>query len=91
MGRVGNQPPRDDHDNFDYDSARLLGRIADLKKKGLTTDQALLLLDINERRRANELSREDGDNRDEHVAGLCTALNAIANAIGDLAREWEQK
>ncbi len=84
MAIVGNQPERTRHQFKDpslEDDLEFMSAIADRWEVSLSDLIALRSVKAQEVR--NRFLQEDGDYRDEHVDGLCNALDRIAVALGD--------
>lgn len=84
MGTLGNQPRRKGFDvmyrELD-DALDMAKRIA--QENSVPVESVIALWDVLERRRANDLAQEDGDFRDEHMAGIGEALDRIASAVSE--------
>jgi hypothetical protein len=84
MGVIGHQPERNWFTIGNFEDARyFLETASDLAEElGIEIKDVIATFHMYELRRANHIAVEDGNYRDEHIAGLC-------NAIDHLAEVWD--
>jgi hypothetical protein len=82
MGIVGNQPLRQSHRIHGEDAEQFLELVADLcNQTGMEPRDVVAAFHVLELRRANNIAVEDGDYRDEHIKGLCDAIENISTRL----------
>jgi hypothetical protein len=80
MGKVGHQPERNRYTSNFEDLEAFLDYVGDMAHKfQLDYKDVISALHVLELRRANNIAVEDGDFRDEHIAGICEAINNLAD------------
>jgi hypothetical protein len=80
MGKVGHQPERKWYSNNFEDAEEFLDFVGDMAHKfRFDYKDVISALHVLELRRANNIAVQDGDYRDEHIAGICEAINNLAD------------
>lgn len=82
MGYVGRQPDRDSKIvDMDYLRHALRDLIEISSEMDVSVESVIELYKVLEMQRSNAIAVQDGDYRDEHIAGICDRLMEIAEAI----------
>lgn len=82
MGVVGDQPRRDFFGSQFEIACDIAETAQDVAHRfGIEMSDAIRLFHIVELRRANNIAVQDGDYRDEHIAGICDALNGLKKGM----------
>lgn len=82
MGKVGRQPARSWYTSNFEDLEAFLDYVGDMAHKfQLDHKDVISAIRVLELRRANNIAVEDGDFRDEHIAGLCEAINNLGDRL----------